>query len=148
MTRPLRVRRLRPQARLPYRASEGAAAYDLCACLAQDAVIPPGGTLSVPTGIALELPGEEYVALVFSRSGHGFKHGVSLVNSVGVIDSDYRGEISVGLVNNGPAPFTVRSGDRIAQLMITNCFHLPIEEVECLGETARGAGGFGSTGSR
>lgn len=149
MSRALRVRRVREGARLPYRASAGAAAYDLCACLEADAVIQPhGGTLTVPTGIAIELPGEEFVALVFSRSGHGFKHGVSLVNSVGVIDSDYRGELSVGLVNNGPEPFTVSDGDRIAQLMITNCFPLPIEESDTLGETERGAGGFGSTGTR
>ena len=148
MSRALRVRRTRENARLPYRASAGAAAYDLCACLDADAVVPPGGTLNIPTGIAIELPGEAYVALVFSRSGHGFKHGVSLVNSVGVIDSDYRGEISVGLVNNGDEPFPVCHGDRIAQLMVTSCFPLPIEEVDTLGETERGAGGFGSTGTR
>ncbi len=144
----LRVKRLRADARMPLRASAGAAAYDLYACPAREIVLRPGAFCSVPTGIAIELPGADYAALVFSRSGHGVRQGVSLVNSVGVIDSDYRGEISVGLINHGEQPFTVRSGDRIAQLMIVPCFAPALVETDELSETARGAGGFGSTGTR
>ena len=148
MSGALKVRRTRPGAKLPCRATAGAAAYDLCACLEKDVVIPAGGYAAVPTGIAIELPDESCVALVFSRSGHGFKKGVTLTNSVGVIDSDYRGEIAVSLVNQGAEPFTVADGDRIAQLMLTRCLALPVEETDALGDTARGAGGFGSTGTK
>ncbi len=144
----MRIKRMRANAQRPCRASIGAAAYDLCACLRTDVVLQPGEFQNIPTGIAIELPGEQYVALIFSRSGHGAKHGVSLVNSVGVIDSDYRGEISVGLINHGTAPLTVRHGDRIAQMMITTCLMPELVETDALSDTVRGAGGFGSTGIR
>ena len=97
-------------------------------------------------GIAIALPSPEYVALVFARSGLGIRKGVCLSNGVGVIDSDYRGEIGVGLVNLGDAPYTVQPGDRIAQLMVVPVVQPAVTVVDDLDETERGAGGFGSTG--
>ena len=97
-------------------------------------------------GLAIALPSADYVALVFARSGLGIKQGVCLANGVGVIDSDYRGEIGVGLVNLGDNPYTVRPGDRIAQLMVTPVVRPTVVPVSELDETDRGAGGFGSTG--
>ena len=142
----LKVKRLRPGAKLPLRASAGAAAYDLCAAVENEVIIAPGQWANIPIGIAIEPCAEDAVALIFSRSGHGVKHGISLTNSVGVVDSDYRGEIQVGLINHGAAPFTVCPGDRIAQLMLVHFVPLEIVESETLSDTARGAGGFGSTG--
>ena len=101
---------------------------------------------SIPTGIAIALPSPDYVALVFVRSGMGFRHGIGLSNGVGVIDSDYRGEISVGLVNLSGEDYTIRPGDRIAQLMVTPVVRPTVVPVSELDETDRGAGGFGSTG--
>lgn len=131
---------------LPRYATEGAAAMDLCACLEEAVTLAPGQRRGIPTGIAIALPSADYVALVFVRSGLGFRHGLSLCNGVGVIDSDYRGEISVGLVNLGDAPYTVQPGDRIAQLMVLPVARPQPVPVEELDETARGVGGFGSTG--
>lgn len=142
----LKIKKLREGAKLPYRASAGAAAYDLCACTSEPIRIEPGEYASVQTGIAIELPREDMVALVFSRSGHGIKHGLSLVNSVGVIDYDYRGEITVGLINHGTEPYEIAPGERIAQLMITSFFAPEVVECNELGETERGVAGFGSTG--
>jgi len=108
-----------------------------------------GGRFAVPTGIAIEPIfdcEENYVGLVFSRSGLGAKFGVTLANSVGVIDSDYRGEVKVTLINRGEAPFTVSHGDRIAQIAFFPIAAAKFIEVQALGETERGAGGFGSTG--
>jgi len=143
---PLKVKRLNELAILPVRASDGAAAYDLSAAIGSDIVIAPGEITAVPTGIAIELP-RGLVALVFSRSGQGMKYGVSLPNSVGVIDSDYRGELRVGLINHGKEPYTIHPADRIAQLMVTSAFELDIRECDELSPTERGAGGFGSTGA-
>ena len=130
----------------PYYASAGAAAMDLHACVDRAVVIPAGGRAAVPTGIAIALPSPDYVALVFARSGLGVKHGVALSNGVGVIDSDYRGEIAVGLLNSGGEPYTVQPGDRIAQLAVVPVVQAQLERVDELDETDRGAGGFGSTG--
>lgn len=148
MNSSLKVKRLRQDAKLPFRASSGAAAYDLYAAMDQPVTIKPGAYASIPTGIAIELENDGLVALIYSRSGHGYKHGVSLVNSVGVIDSDYRGEVSVGLINHGTADFTVVPGDRIAQLMVTYALQLDIIECDTLSDTERGSGGFGSTGTK
>ncbi|MEG0752004.1 MAG: dUTP diphosphatase [Oscillospiraceae bacterium] len=142
----LKVKLMRDGARLPFRASSGAAACDLFAYVDGDMTIAPGEFVRIPTGIAIELPRTDLVALVFSRSGQGLRHGVSLVNSVGVIDSDFRGEIEVGIINHGALPYTVSHGDRIAQLMITNALPLFFEECAELSETERGEGGLGSTG--
>ena len=110
------------------------------------AALAPGGRQGIPTGIAIALPGPEYVALVCSRSGMGARHGITLSNSVGVIDSDYRGELTVGLVNHGDVPYTIQPGDRIAQLMVLPILRPTLTVVEELDETERGSGGFGSTG--
>ena len=130
----------------PFYATPGAAAMDLHACMDEAVVIPAGGRRIIPTGIAIALPNADYVALVFARSGLGIKHGIVPANCVGVIDSDYRGELMVGLQNSGDTGYTVQPGDRIAQLMITPVVQASIAMVEELDDTARGAGGFGSTG--
>lgn len=131
---------------VPYYASAGAAAMDLHACLEDAVTIPAGGREIIPTGIAIALPSPAYVALVFARSGLGIKNGIALSNGVGVIDSDYRGEICVGLQNSSAQDYTVHPGDRIAQLAIVPVLQVELERVEHLDETERGAGGFGSTG--
>ena len=131
---------------VPFYASAGAAAMDLHACLDEAVTIPAGGRKLIPTGIAIALPDPGYVALIFARSGLGIKHGIAPANCVGVIDSDYRGEIMVGLQNSGDTDYTVQSADRIAQLMITPVIQAQIEMVDELDDTARGSGGFGSTG--
>ena len=142
----LKIKKLRKTAKMPFRATKGAAAHDLFAALSSGVTIPPGEVLAVPTGIAVELPSEEYVALIFLRSGLGLKHGIGMINSVGVIDSDYRGEIIVSLINHSGKPFDINPGDRLAQMMITKTYLLPITEVSELSDTERGSGGFGSTG--
>ena len=132
---------------LPYYATPGSAAMDLHACVDAPVTIPARGRAVIPTGIAIALPSPDYVALVFARSGLGIKHGIAPANCVGVIDSDYRGEILVGLQNSGDADFTVQPGDRIAQLMVVPVIQARIQMVDELDETQRGAGGFGSTGA-
>ena len=131
---------------LPYYATPGAAAMDLHACIDEAVTIPPGERRVIPTGLAIALPSAEYVALVLARSGLGIKHGIAPANCVGVIDSDYRGEIMVGLQNAGQEAFTIAPGDRIAQMMITPVVQASIQMTDSLDETQRGAGGFGSTG--
>ena len=131
---------------LPFYATPGSAAMDLHACIDEAVSIPAGGRKVVPTGLAIALPSPDYVALVYARSGLGIKHGVAPANCVGVIDSDYRGEIMVGLQNSGESDYTVQPGDRIAQLMITPVVQAHIQMVDGLDGTQRGAGGFGSTG--
>ena len=131
----------------PYYASAGAAAMDLHACLDEPVTIGPGELVSIPTGIAIALPSAEYVALVFARSGLGVKHGIALSNGVGVIDSDYRGEIQVGLTNLSHTPYTISPADRIAQLAVVPVVQVNPMPVENLDETERGSGGFGSTGT-
>jgi dUTP pyrophosphatase len=112
-----------------------------------DAVIPPGQRLLVPTGIAIALP-EQLEAQVRPRSGLAVKHGVTVLNAPGTIDSDYRGEIKVPLVNHGAEPFMIKRGDRIAQMVVAAVVQVKLDEVGTLDETARGTGGFGSSGSR
>ncbi len=125
--------------------SENAAGADLCACLSESVVIPSGETRFIPTGIAMEIP-QGFVGLIFARSGLACKSGVAPANKVGVIDSDYRGEIMVALHNHSKNEFTVSGGDRIAQLVITPYLTAEFIESENLSCTERGAGGFGSTG--
>ena len=131
---------------LPKFATAGAACMDLCACIDAPVTLEAGARALIPTGIAIALPSADYVALVFARSGLSIKQGVCLSNGVGVIDSDYRGEIGVGLVNLGQSAYTVRPGDRIAQLMVTPVVQPTVVQVSALDDTDRGAGGFGSTG--
>ena len=130
----------------PFYASAGAAAMDLCACVDEPVTVEPRALASIPTGIAIALPSAEYVALVFARSGLGIRHGITLSNGVGVIDSDYRGEIRVGLTNLSDKAYTVAPGDRIAQLAVMPVVQARLEVCGSLDETERGQGGFGSTG--
>jgi dUTP pyrophosphatase len=143
----LRIRRLPGAEDLPLPAYEtaGSAGMDLRAAI--DAVIPPGQRLLVPTGIAIALP-EQLEAQVRPRSGLAVKHGVTVLNAPGTIDSDYRGEIKVPLVNHGAEPFMIKRGDRIAQMVVAAVVQVKLDEVGTLDETARGTGGFGSSGSR
>lgn len=142
----LKVKRVREGAKLPVRATEGSAGYDLYACIGEPLVIQPGQVQKVPTGIAIELADENCVALVFARSSMGVKYGVIPANAVGVIDSDYRGEVCVFLRNHSDAPYTVQPQDRVAQLVVMPVLLPEIEEASELSDTARGQGGFGSTG--
>ena len=132
----------------PEYASENAAAVDLRAALEENEVvtIAPGERAKIPTGVAISPERNDVVAILAGRSGHGLKNGVTLANSIGVIDSDYRGEISVVLINHGAEPFEVRRGDRIAQMMFVPVYTAAFLPVEELDETDRGAGGFGHTG--
>lgn len=141
----LRAKRLRETARLPVRASEGAAGLDLFADVEAEVVLAPGARALVPTGIAIALPpGHE--GQVRPRSGLAAKHGVTVLNAPGTIDEDYRGEVKVILVNHGREPFEIRSGERIAQLVVARVEKPEVVEVSSLDDTARGEGGFGSTG--
>lgn len=141
------VKRLREEAILPTFGSEQAAGADLYACLDEPVTIAPGQTAFIPTGLAMMLP-EGYVGLVFARSGMACKMGLAPANKVGVIDSDYRGEFLVALYNHGTEQRIVTHGDRIAQLVVVPVLHPCFEETDELSETRRGAGGFGSTGTR
>ena len=141
----LRMKKVRPEAQLPQRQTEGAAGYDLRACVEAPVTLEPGEGYSFPTGLAGEIP-QGLVGLIFCRSGLGVKHGISLPNCVGVIDSDYRGELIVPLRNFGDKAYTIQPGERIAQLVLVPVFLPPVAEVEELSETQRGTGGFGSTG--
>ena len=141
------VERLRPQALLPRRMSEGASGWDLCACVDEEVCIEPGRWTMVPTGIALEIP-DGYEAQVRPRSGLAVRHGLGLLNGPGTIDSDYRGEVCVILMNWGTEPFSVQHGDRIAQLVFSRVEPVDLRWSGPLQETGRGAGGFGHTGVR
>jgi dUTP pyrophosphatase len=121
------------------------AGMDLYADLSADAVLQPGSRLLVPTGIAIALP-EGYEAQIRPRSGLALKHGISLVNSPGTIDADYRGEIGVILINHGEAPYLLKRGERIAQMVVAQFSRVVWDETGELEETQRGAGGFGHTG--
>ena len=141
----IRVKKLRPGATLPAYGSTGAAGADLTACLEESVTIAPGQTAFIPTGIALEVP-VNCAGLVYARSGMACKQGLAPANKVGVIDSDYRGEIMVALHNHGSQARTVEPGQRIAQLLITPVLTPAYQEAMELSDTARDAGGFGSTG--
>ena len=143
----LKIKRLRDNARLPMRATEGSAGMDLFACIDGEVVIEPHRIAVIPTGFAIELESPRWVAYIYARSGLAIKSGIAPANCVGVIDSDYRGEVCVGLINQTDVPFTVSPGDRIAQMVIAPVELPEIVEVDELGDTARGAGGFGSTGA-
>lgn len=142
---PIRVKKLKSNAILPTYGSAGAAGADLYACIDEDVTILPGDTAFIPTGIALEVP-IGYAGLVYARSSLGAKRGLAPANKVGVIDSDYRGEICVVLLNHSKIPQTVAPGERVAQFVITPVLTPKYTEVEILSDTARGTGGFGSTG--
>ena len=130
---------------LPAYETEGAAGLDLRAAIAESVTLAPGARTLVPTGLAMQLP-VGFEGQVRPRSGLALRHGVTVLNAPGTVDSDYRGEVSVVLINHGNEPFTVTRGDRIAQLVIAPVSHARLSEVATLDETARGAGGYGSTG--
>ncbi len=141
----IRVKKLHPAAKLPTYGSLEAAGADLYACLEETVTIAPGETCFVPTGIALEVP-KGCAGLVYARSGLACKRGLAPANKVGVVDSDYRGEVKVALHNHGILPQTVEPGERVAQFIITPVLTPAYEEAEDLSDTGRGDGGFGSTG--
>ena len=141
----IRVKVLRPGATLPAYGSTGAAGADLTACLEAAVTIAPGQTAFIPTGIAMEVP-VGCAGLIYARSGMACKQGLAPANKVGVIDSDYRGEIVVALHNHGNEDRIVEPGQRIAQMLITPVLTPPYEAAEALSDTVRDAGGFGSTG--
>lgn len=134
---------------LPGYATPGSAALDLRACLSQAITVQPGDTVLIPSGIAISIHDPGLVALLVPRSGLGIKHGIVLANTIGVIDSDYQGEIGIGIVNRGALAYTIEPGERICQIMFVPVTQVALEIVsEFSRETERGAGGFGSTGSR
>lgn len=141
----VRLKKLDQRAVVPQYASSGAACFDLHALEGGEAGAC-GGTCNLRTGLAFEIPAG-HVMLIYSRSGHGFKNGLRLVNSVGVIDSDYRGEVSVKIRNDSPLRFNFEAGDRVAQAMIVPVDRCTFIECDELSTTERGAGGFGSTGA-
>lgn len=143
----IEIVKLRPSAVLPHRATEGAAGFDLTADVEAPVAIAPGRMAKIPTGLALAVP-RGFEAQVRPRSGLAAKHAITVLNSPGTIDSDYRGEVQVLVVNLGDASFEVTPGLRIAQLVIAAVPTVELREVESLDATARGEGGFGSTGTR
>lgn len=144
----LKIKKLRENAKIPFRATEGSAGMDLYACIEEPLTLAGGEKAVIPTGIAIALPSPGLGAFIFARSGLAIKHGIGLLNGVGVIDSDYRGEICVGVINQLKEPYTVMPDERIAQMVIMPVSLIPTEECGELDETERGAGGFGSTGKK
>lgn len=145
-TRSVSVKRLVSKAKIPTYGSTGAACFDFYACLDKnEVVVPPHAMVKVGTGLAFSI-GKGNVLFLYSRSGHGFKHGLRFVNCVGVIDSDYRGEVMVGLYNDSDTPYTIKDGERIAQGIVQSYLPTVFVETDDLDETERGTGGFGSTG--
>ena len=142
----VKIRLLHPAASVPKYATAGSAACDLTAATDTPITVPAHGRCSIPTGIAISMENTNTVAIVCARSGLAFKHALSLVNGIGVIDSDYRGEICVGLRNDADTDYIVQPGERIAQLMFMPCIQADFAIAEILDETERGCGGFGSTG--
>ena len=140
----LKITKLNPKATLPERKTEGSAGFDISAC-SDEVTIMPGETKKIGTGLAIALK-QGYAAFIYARSGLGINRGITPANCVGIIDSDYRGEIIVGLRNSSCEAFKVNCGDRIAQMIIAKCEFPELELCETLDETTRGAGGFGSTG--
>ena len=142
----LKIKKLNENAVIPEMATSGSAGMDLRACITEDIIINPGQRALISTGLAIALESNAYVAYIYARSGLAVKSGITLANCVGVIDSDYRGELKVGLVNISDKPFTVSNGERIAQLVIAPVIVPEVVEVDELDETERAAGGFGATG--
>lgn len=143
----IKVKKLKPGATVPTMGSKFAAGADLYSAEDADVAIGPGETKFIGTGLAMEIP-EGYVGLVYARSGLACKRGLAPANKVGVVDSDYRGEIKVALHNHGKEAQTVEKGERIAQMVIAPYLSVNYEEADELSETERGEGGFGSTGRK
>ena len=147
MATEVRIKKLDSRAVIPSYGSDAAAGADLYACMGGETVIPAGSTVMIHTGIALEVPAG-YAGLVYARSGIASKRGLAPANKVGVVDSDYRGEIMVALHNHSSEDAVIADGERIAQFVITPVLRAEFTEVEELQDTARGEGGFGSTGTK
>lgn len=143
----LRIKKVKDNAKIPKAATSGSAGMDLYACIDEKITVEPQKIVVIPTGIAIELPDPSSAAFIYARSGLGIRHGICLANGVGVIDSDYRGEICVGLCNVSDEPYTVEPFERIAQMVIAPVIVPTVTEVTELSDTERGAGGFGSTGT-
>lgn len=140
------IKRLTESARLPAYATEGSAGFDLYADLKEELTVEGWQRAVVPTGISIQIEDRALSALCYARSGLAVRHGLTLSNGVGVIDNDYTGEILVGLVNLSDDAYTIRPGDRIAQIVLTPAVRGILTEAEEIETTARGGGGFGSTG--
>lgn len=139
-------KKLDPKAVVPSRATAGSAGLDICACLDGPVTLAPGEIKMIPTGLTAEPDETDIALLIYPRSGLSAKYGVSLANCVGVVDSDYRGEWFIPLINHSKSPFTVEPAMRIAQLIPTRIIIPEIEVCDSLSETQRGEGGFGSSG--
>jgi dUTP pyrophosphatase len=142
---PLQLKRLADHVDLPAYHSEQAAGLDLHAAVTEPVTLAPGDTTLVPCGFAMALP-PGYEAQVRPRSGLAVRHGITMLNAPGTIDSDYRGEVKVPLINHGKAPFVIEPNARIAQMVVAPVAHCDVREVAALDDTDRGSGGFGSTG--
>lgn len=143
----LQIKKVREKAKIPTRGTSGAAGFDLYACITEPLTLRKGDTALIPTGIAIAVP-EGYAAFIHSRSGLSIKRGICLLNSVGVIDSDYRGEICVGVIKATDEPYTIEPNERIAQMVIKPVETPELIETNELDSTDRGTGGFGSTGTK
>ncbi len=143
----IKIKKLSENAVIPTRATKGSAGYDLYACIESEINLEPNKTIPVPTGIAVSLSCADYAAFIYARSGLAIKNGLAPANCVGVIDSDYRGEILVGLHNHSEKTYTIKPGERIAQMIIAPVLEVDFAPVDELDDTVRNAGGFGSTGS-
>lgn len=144
----IKIKKLYSDAKIPTRATNGSAGMDLYARIDSPITLNKGETALIPTGISIELASNEYGAFIFPRSGLAIKHGIGLLNSVGVIDSDYRGEICVGIINQIDKSYTIEPFERIAQMVIMPVALPNIIECDNLNDTDRGTGGFGSTGTK
>lgn len=145
-TMKLCIKKLKENAIIPQRATSGSAGYDLCACIPEKITIKKGDIIKIPTGISVALDSENYAVMVYARSGLASKNGITLANCVGVVDSDYRGEIIIPLINLGKDDFVIEPSQRIAQMVIKPIAIPEICVCETLSETERGKNGFGSTG--
>lgn len=144
----IKIKKLRENAVIPKRATEQSAGCDLFACIDEPLTLPVGKIVKIPTGIAASPERNDIALLIYARSSLATKHGITLANCVGVVDSDYRGEIIIPMINLSDENYTISPGERIAQLVCTPVFFPVFEECASLDETARGEGGFGSTGKK
>ena len=142
----LKIKKLRHDAVMPSRATNGSAGFDLCACSTETITLKSGSIAMIPTGLSAEPDCSDAALLIYPRSGLSSKYGIALANCVGVVDSDYRGEIMIPLINHGKSDFVIENGMRIAQLVISPIIVPEIVPAESVSETERGSGGFGSTG--